>query len=164
MPLKFHCPKCNRRFVEWGAEKLDFKCPECEDQTLVRLGSPEDRPSRRPSLKRAPRKPVVEVPVEKPEPEALEPEALEPEAPEAEAEEGFEEEEVVEEEPEKKPLLVTDEDEVPFVGGEPELAIEETEEEEEAEVEIHDDIEFGESAEIEEEPTGEAEEPEEDWS
>lgn len=47
MPVKYECPKCGRRFAEWGAEKLGFKCPQddrCpasaigEDIALVRLG------------------------------------------------------------------------------------------------------------------------------
>ena len=56
MAVKYHCRKCGKRFVDWGAEKLGFKCPECEDEELVRAGSPEDRLAKRPSLKRRVRK------------------------------------------------------------------------------------------------------------
>lgn len=56
MPLKYHCPKCGKRFVEWGAEKLGFKCPDCDDQELVRVGISDDKPSRRSTLKRSTRK------------------------------------------------------------------------------------------------------------
>jgi hypothetical protein len=39
--VKYYCPKCGRRFVDWGAEKLRFKCPSesCEEQELVLSGS-----------------------------------------------------------------------------------------------------------------------------
>ncbi|HOH28061.1 MAG TPA: hypothetical protein PLC40_00165 [Candidatus Hydrogenedentes bacterium] len=41
MVVKYYCPKCGRRFVDWGAEKLGFKCPSdtCEEAELVILGS-----------------------------------------------------------------------------------------------------------------------------
>ena len=39
MPLKYYCPKCEKRFVDWGAEKLGFKCPGCTDETLYRVGT-----------------------------------------------------------------------------------------------------------------------------
>ncbi len=45
MTVKYYCPKCGRRFVDWGAEKLGFKCPSetCEGEPLVLPGaeSPE---------------------------------------------------------------------------------------------------------------------------
>jgi predicted nucleic acid-binding Zn-ribbon protein len=34
MTVKYRCPKCERKFVDWGAEKLGFKCPECDDTEL----------------------------------------------------------------------------------------------------------------------------------
>ncbi|MEA3364907.1 MAG: hypothetical protein U9Q79_04630 [Candidatus Hydrogenedentes bacterium] len=75
MPVKYECPKCGRRFTEWGAEKVGFKCPKDEwstkdhpdDVELVRVGSSEEGLLRRPTLKRTPRKiaqpkqPVMEV-------------------------------------------------------------------------------------------------------
>ncbi|HIJ65855.1 MAG TPA: hypothetical protein HPP77_07875 [Candidatus Hydrogenedentes bacterium] len=60
MPVKFHCRKCGKRFVDWGAEKLGFKCPDCEDEELLRIGAPEDKPAKRPSLKRTETKRKVE--------------------------------------------------------------------------------------------------------
>ena len=39
MPSKYYCPKCDKRFIDWGAEKLGFKCPDCTDSTLYRVGS-----------------------------------------------------------------------------------------------------------------------------
>ncbi|HOF40323.1 MAG TPA: hypothetical protein PLD73_09635 [Candidatus Hydrogenedentes bacterium] len=64
MPVKYECPKCGRRFTEWGAEKVGFKCPKdqwCpkdhpDDVELVRVGPSEEGASRRPTLKRTPRK------------------------------------------------------------------------------------------------------------
>jgi DNA-directed RNA polymerase subunit RPC12/RpoP len=57
MAVKYQCPKCERRFVDWGAEKLGFKCPNCDDSDLFRMGS-DDAPKLAPSLKRK-SKPVV---------------------------------------------------------------------------------------------------------
>ena len=28
MPSKYECPRCGRKFTQWGAEKLGFKCPK----------------------------------------------------------------------------------------------------------------------------------------
>lgn len=39
MPLKYYCPKCEKRYVDWGAEKLGFKCPSCPNETLFRVGT-----------------------------------------------------------------------------------------------------------------------------
>jgi hypothetical protein len=52
MPVKYQCPKCERRFVEWGAQKLNFKCPTCPDEELVRLGGIEGQTLQPPRLKR----------------------------------------------------------------------------------------------------------------
>jgi len=64
MPLKFECPKCGRRFTEWGAEKVGFKCPTDEwsahdgeeDAELVRVGVSAKAGSKKPSLKRPTKK------------------------------------------------------------------------------------------------------------
>jgi len=64
MPLKFECPKCGRRFTEWGAEKVGFKCPADEWTThdgeeeaeLLRVGGPDTAGSKKPSLKRPAKK------------------------------------------------------------------------------------------------------------
>lgn len=52
MPAKYQCPKCERRFVEWGARKLNFKCPSCRGEELVRLGGVEGQILQPPRLKR----------------------------------------------------------------------------------------------------------------
>ncbi|MFP4499516.1 MAG: hypothetical protein ACLFTT_00820 [Candidatus Hydrogenedentota bacterium] len=66
MPVKYECPKCGRRFAEWGAEKLGFKCPHderCpasalgEDIRLTRVGTPEKTSQPAPSLRRQPKAP-----------------------------------------------------------------------------------------------------------
>ena len=35
MAVKYHCRKCGKRFIDWGAEKLGFKCPDCENEQVV---------------------------------------------------------------------------------------------------------------------------------
>ena len=50
--------------MDWGAEKLGFKCPDCDGEVLIRVGSPDDKVVRRPSLKRKPRVRAVPVPLE----------------------------------------------------------------------------------------------------
>lgn len=55
MPVKYQCPRCEKRFVEWGAEKLGFKCPDCDGEELVRLGVREDQILQPPKLKRRPK-------------------------------------------------------------------------------------------------------------
>ena len=53
--VKYICPKCGRRFVDWGAEKLQYKCPSeaCKEEPLVLLGSDEEAQEDRPPLKRS---------------------------------------------------------------------------------------------------------------
>ncbi len=67
MAIKYECPKCGRKFTEWGAEKLGFKCPHDEfcpadapdNIELVRAGAGEDQMPKRSSLKRkSVRKPI----------------------------------------------------------------------------------------------------------
>ena len=50
MPLKYYCPKCSKRFVDWGAEKLAFKCPDCDGETLYRVGTQPEGEDGKPSL------------------------------------------------------------------------------------------------------------------
>ena len=38
MASKYLCPQCERKFIDWGAEKLGFKCPDCEDTELKEIG------------------------------------------------------------------------------------------------------------------------------
>jgi len=61
MAVKYECPECGRRFLEWGAEKSGFKCPNddhCpdghpEDTELTAITFEQDQPIRRkPTLKR----------------------------------------------------------------------------------------------------------------
>lgn len=56
MPVKYQCPKCEKRFVDWGAEKLGFRCPYCTDVPLLRLGAPAEQLQIAPSLRRSPAK------------------------------------------------------------------------------------------------------------
>lgn len=56
MAIKYQCPKCKSRYVEWGAEKLGFNCPHCEDQKLVRAGASGLLGDSAPTLKRRPKK------------------------------------------------------------------------------------------------------------
>ena len=74
MPVKYQCPKCNRRFADWGAEKLSYQCPhddhcppDVADETieLVRVGGPiEDPAPSGPTLKRRSRKAAAKPPAE----------------------------------------------------------------------------------------------------
>lgn len=53
MTAKYHCSQCGKRYVDWGAKNLDFKCPDCEDGKLVPVGQTEAAsPKKKPSLKR----------------------------------------------------------------------------------------------------------------
>jgi hypothetical protein len=72
MTVKYSCPKCNRRFADWGAQKMGFKCPhdencppgtEDEEITLLRVGAPvEDADApQKPTLKRKKAKPIKVV-------------------------------------------------------------------------------------------------------
>jgi len=64
MAVKYHCRKCGKRFIDWGAQKLAFKCPDCGgDEELVRLGAADERPLASRRLKRKPRRVVVVAPV-----------------------------------------------------------------------------------------------------
>ncbi|MCX8065503.1 MAG: hypothetical protein N3G21_10080 [Candidatus Hydrogenedentes bacterium] len=53
--IKYICPKCGRKFVEWGAKKLDFKCPHCQDTELQRMGIRSDQIIATPKARRRPR-------------------------------------------------------------------------------------------------------------
>ena len=56
MAVKYQCPKCDRRYVEWGAQKIGFKCSNCPDEDLLRVGTAIDMPLSTASLKRRPKK------------------------------------------------------------------------------------------------------------
>lgn len=136
MPVKYECPKCGRRFTEWGAEKVGFKCPSdewCskehpEDVELVRVGSSEEGAARsRPVLKRTPRKLVATARAKS---EISEDEALVPDIEEIESDNESDDEAEVEEE-----------EEADVVVGAAVAPVAETEdsEVEEADIEIDDD-------------------------
>ncbi len=71
MTVKYQCPKCGRRFAEWGAEKIGFTCPadeNCPDDAadeqieLVRMGINDDRlPTKKSGPKRTLRRPAAMV-------------------------------------------------------------------------------------------------------
>jgi len=70
MPIiKYQCPKCGRKFTEWGAEKVGLRCPNDEwsskekpcTEELVRVGSPDATPLEKPTLHRTKPRPVVPV-------------------------------------------------------------------------------------------------------
>ncbi len=63
MAVKYHCKKCGKRFVDWGAEKLGFKCPD-DGEELVRAGLADDKAAKRPALKRRAKKAVPSIPLE----------------------------------------------------------------------------------------------------
>ena len=58
MAVKYVCPTCDRRYVDWGAEKLGYKCPVCPDSELVKLGGADDATKAPPSLKRKAKPPT----------------------------------------------------------------------------------------------------------
>ena len=51
MAVKYHCTKCSRRFIDWGAKKIGFMCPDC-NQELVVLGGSTGKTKSKPSLRR----------------------------------------------------------------------------------------------------------------
>jgi len=53
--IKYFCPKCGKKFVEWGAEKFNFKCPNCHDVQLERIGISGDQIISTPKIRRKPR-------------------------------------------------------------------------------------------------------------
>ena len=55
MAIKYECPRCGRRFVEWGAERFGFRCPQCQDEELIRLGGTREPVESAPSLRRKPK-------------------------------------------------------------------------------------------------------------
>ncbi len=54
MAVKYYCPLCGRRFVDWGAEKLQYKCPSetCNEEPLIKVGETVAEPEAKPDLKR----------------------------------------------------------------------------------------------------------------
>lgn len=105
MPVKYVCPRCGRRFAEWGAEKHGFKCPGDEwcpqdrpdNIELLRVGMQEERSGKKPTLKRPVKRAAV-VPSSMNEDEILVPDIEEIEADTVPVEEEFDEAEAEEEE------------------------------------------------------------------
>jgi hypothetical protein len=58
MATKYACPLCERKFIDWGAEKLGYKCPDCEGSDLKLIGfEPAAKAKKKkPALKRAAKK------------------------------------------------------------------------------------------------------------
>lgn len=55
MADKYHCTSCGRRFVDWGAKKLEFKCPtsDCNQSDLLLLDSDNFLTETKPKAKRS---------------------------------------------------------------------------------------------------------------
>ena len=68
MAEKYYCPTCGCRYIDWGAEKLDFKCPTegCEQNTLLLVGSDAGAKIEKPKRKRAAKSKTI-VPRSKPQ-------------------------------------------------------------------------------------------------
>ena len=161
MAIKYVCPKCNRRFTQWGAEKFGFKCPDDEwrpkdhpnDIELVRLGPSDDRPSRRPALKKGARKLAVSLPAGYgDEPAVSEVDDLETAAEFQSAGGDFEDAEVEDEETADEEVVV---EAVIAPAGDEEIP---------ADAELGDEIDIeGEEGEAADEAVSEGETVEEDW-
>lgn len=136
MPVKYHCSKCGRRFVDWGAEKLGFKCPDCEGEELVRAGVSEDRPAKRSSLKRGARKLAPVEPIVD-EAEFLEDTGTLPDV-EVEVEDEAEEEEEV--------FVPVEEEEAPGFVHSPAELITTDADEDEVDIDMPEDLNFGDVA------------------
>ncbi len=66
MAIKYYCPKCHKRFVEWGAKKSGFKCPslDCSLEELKLMDSAVHIEAvEKPKLKRVKRKKTPPVPL-----------------------------------------------------------------------------------------------------
>ena len=54
MASKYICSKCERKFIDWGAEKLGYKCPDCDDSELTEISfEPAAKAKKKPTLKRS---------------------------------------------------------------------------------------------------------------
>ncbi len=86
MAIKLECPRCGRKFTEWGAKRLSFKCShdancpkEVADEVieLIRLGGSDDKHTKRASLKRTPAKRKAAIPKHSEDDEAIAPDVEE---------------------------------------------------------------------------------------
>lgn len=162
MAVKYECPKCGRKFTEWGAEKLGFHCPTdewcpkdaTEEIQLVRAGSGDNAGTRAPSLKRRSKKAAAVVArVDTVEDEAIVPDIDEVEEVDEEIDEEVEIDEVGTPDVEKAPA---DEVEV-----EAEAVVADDEEVDEAEVA---DLDFDDADSDSESDAGVEANDEEEWS
>ena len=140
MPVKYHCPKCHRRFAEWGAEKVGYKCPHdnwCpKDATgeiaLVRGGIVDEKPLKRPAAKRPTKKTslVEELDFDQGD------EVLVPDV---------EEVEEVEDAVAESEFVVSDEEEtaVKFTGGDDIVLLEDEDDSEDVDLDVPVDLAFG---------------------
>ncbi len=63
MAVKYFCPKCEKRYIDWGAEKLKYACPDCDGEKLIEVGRPDGAPAtKRPTLKRKKKKAAAPPP------------------------------------------------------------------------------------------------------
>ena len=54
MAVKYSCAQCERKFIDWGAEKLGFQCPDCDGAELKPITfEPAAKAKKKPTLKRA---------------------------------------------------------------------------------------------------------------
>ncbi len=65
MPIKYYCPKCHRKFLEWGAKKMSFSCPnaECAAESLHIVDATTLEAPEKPKLKKVKRKKAPPVPL-----------------------------------------------------------------------------------------------------
>ncbi len=60
MASRYICRQCERKFIDWGAEKLGFKCPDCDDTELTPIefepAAKAKAKKKKPALKRGAKK------------------------------------------------------------------------------------------------------------
>jgi hypothetical protein len=167
MAIKFECPRCGRKFTEWGAERLGFKCPhdancpkEAADEVieLFRLGGSDDKHAARASLKRTPAKRKAAVPKHSEDDEAIAPDV-----------EDMEEDEKVDDDDEEPDVVVDAEDEATDTDAVEEAVVvvgdDEDVEEDSDDIEVDDDEEAEEELDFEANtPAEPATEPDIHWN
>lgn len=107
--VKYYCPLCGRRFVEWGAEKMEFKCPTdvCKGGTLIPVGSSADELDDKPELKRTKKRKAAAAPTPPP---ALDIVEIDSAFIESDDVDDDEEEDEIEEEPDAPVVVPTEDD------------------------------------------------------
>ena len=65
MAGKYYCPKCHRKFIEWGAEKVGYKCPnqDCNGESLKLIDPKTLENMEKPKVKKPKREKKRVVPV-----------------------------------------------------------------------------------------------------